>query len=77
MALSNTMTTTRPIRKMMPTVLPRNLSMRLSSELPSLKSACSERFQPSGESDEMGRWNGSREWDRTTDHLHVKEVLYH
>jgi hypothetical protein len=20
---------------------------------------------------------GSREWDRTTDHLHVKEVLYH
>ncbi|MDB6159365.1 MAG: hypothetical protein JWO04_3071, partial [Gammaproteobacteria bacterium] len=21
--------------------------------------------------------NGSREWDRTTDHLHVKEVLYH
>jgi hypothetical protein len=21
--------------------------------------------------------SGSREWDRTTDHLHVKEVLYH
>jgi hypothetical protein len=77
MNLSNRMTTTSPIRKMIPIVLPRNFSMRFSSDMSSLKSACFGRFQPSGESDEMGRWNGSREWDRTTDHLHVKEVLYH
>ncbi len=22
-------------------------------------------------------YSGRREWDRTTDHFHVKEVLYH
>ena len=70
------MTTTNPIRKMMPTALPRNLNMGLSGKLIP-KSEPTGRFEPSGESDVHGRWNGSREWDRTTDHLHVKEVLYH
>ena len=27
--------------------------------------------------EQSGGIDGSREWDRTTDHLHVKEVLYH
>ncbi len=33
--------------------------------------------QPAGSRLSARRESGSREWDRTTDHLHVKEVLYH
>ncbi len=56
------MTTTRPIKKMMPIVLPEELehAARIAA---ARKTVC--------------KGIGSREWDRTTDHLHVKEVLYH
>jgi hypothetical protein len=50
--------------------------MRLSGEL-SGQSAAFGESPPSGSDDAASRQIGSREWDRTTDHLHVKEVLYH
>jgi hypothetical protein len=77
MALRSRITTTRPMRKMMPTVLPRNLSMRASGGIASPEVAVFRDARPSGETGWPGRRIGSREWDRTTDHLHVKEVLYH
>jgi hypothetical protein len=43
-------------------VLPENFRMRTESPL---------------RTEGVCQGNGSREWDRTTDHLHVKEVLYH
>jgi hypothetical protein len=63
------MTTTRPIRKMMPAVVPRNLSMQVS------RKGLPEKIAGMGRA--VCKEIGSREWDRTTDHLHVKEVLYH
>ncbi len=75
------MTTTNPIRKMMPTALPRNLNMKISGRAvrgPSkAKRAGVRRKRPSGDFGDGRGEIGSREWDRTTDHLHVKEVLYH
>jgi hypothetical protein len=76
MNLRSRMTTTNPIRKMMPTALPRNLSMGSPERLIPENERIG-RAEPSVESDGGGRRIGSREWDRTTDHLHVKEVLYH
>ncbi len=54
----------------MPTVLPRNLSMDFlrAEELP-------EKIAAGGR--HVCKEIGRREWDRTTDHHHVKVVLYH